>query len=258
MRVIVPIKQVRDPKGIRVNLRRQRVDFQEAELVINPNDRNALEEALTLKDKLGAHVTVLSLGGPEVEDSIREAWACGADDGVLLSDDLLAKTGVHGATLALAKAIEKLGEYDLIIAGMRSDDTGQGQLGPRLAAALGIPCVTDVRRIEEVSDGRARVVRGWDGSFLEVEVTLPAVLCVAPDANVPRLPHGARIMNSYKWELPVWGAADLGLSEEDLKPELEERGLSFPPERERGRTTRGSPEDVARELVSFLRERHLI
>ncbi|HDN79797.1 MAG TPA: electron transfer flavoprotein subunit beta, partial [Chloroflexi bacterium] len=83
MRVIVPIKQVRDPKGIRVNLRRQRVDFREAELVINPNDRNALEEALALKDKLGAHVTVVSLGGPEVEDSIREAWACGADDGVL-------------------------------------------------------------------------------------------------------------------------------------------------------------------------------
>ncbi len=258
MRVIVPIKQIRDPRGVKVDPRRQQVTLEEAELVINPTDRNALEEALALKDKLGAKVTVISIGGPEVEDSIREAWACGADEGILLSDELLAKADFGGAALALAKAIKKLGDFDLIIAGAMAADTCQGQLGPRLAAALDIPCVNDVYRILEVSEGKARVIRGWDEKFLEVEVELPAVLCIAPGANVPRLPHGARIMNSYQWELPVWKASDLGLSEEDLKPAVEERGLSFPPERVRGRVSRGSPEDLARELVSFLRERHLI
>jgi electron transfer flavoprotein beta subunit len=258
MRVIVPIKQIRDPRGVKADPRRQQVTLEEAELVINPTDRNALEEALVLKDKLGAKVTVISIGGPEVEDSIREAWACGADEGILLSDELLAKADFRGAALALAKAIQKLGDFDLIIAGAMAADTCQGQLGPRLAAALDIPCVNDVYRILEVSEGKARVIRGWDEKFLEVEVELPAVLCIAPGANVPRLPHGARIMNSYQWEMPVWKASDLGLSEEDLRPGVEERGLSFPPERVRGRVSRGSPEDLARELVSFLRERHLI
>ncbi len=258
MRVIVPIKQVRDPRGIKVDPRRQQVTLEEAELVINPTDRCALEEALILKDRLGARVTVISIGGPEVEDSLREAWACGADDCILLSDELLARVDFHGAALALARAIRKIGDADLVIAGSMAADTGQGQLGPRLAAALDIPCVNDVYRILEVSEGKARVIRAWDGEFLEVEVELPAVLCIAPGANVPRLPHGARIMNSYQWELPVWKAADLGLSEEDLKPGVEERGLSFPPERVRGRVSRGTPEDLAREMVSFLRERHLI
>lgn len=258
MRVIVPIKQVRDPRGIKVDPRRQQVTLEEAELVINPVDRNALEEALTLKDRLGAKVTVISIGGPQVEDSIREAWACGADEGILLSDELLARVDFRGAALALAGAIRKLGDFDLIITGAMAADTGQGQLGPRLAAALDLPCVNEVYRILEVSEGKARVIRAWDEQFLEVEVELPAVLCIAPGANIPRLPHGARIMNSYQWELPVWKAPDLGLSEEDLKPDTEERGLSFPPERVRGRVSRGAPEDLARELVSFLKERHLI
>ncbi len=258
MRVIVPIKQVRDPRGIKVDLRRQQVSLEEADLVINPVDRNALEEALTLKDKLGARVTIISIGGPQVEDSIREAWACGADDGILLSDELLSKVDFQGAAVALARAIQKLGDFDLIITGAMAADTGQGQLGPRLAAALDIPCINEVYRILEVADGKAKVIRAWDGEFLEVEVELPAVLCIAPGANIPRLPHGARIMSSYQWELPVWKASDLDLSEEDLKPNVEERGLSFPPERVRGRVSRGKPEDLARELISFLKEKHLI
>ncbi|MFQ6672958.1 MAG: electron transfer flavoprotein subunit beta/FixA family protein, partial [Candidatus Tectimicrobiota bacterium] len=145
-----------------------------------------------------------------------------------------------------------------IITGQRALDTGASQIGPRLAEALGLAQVCDVREFS-VADGKVMAKRPWGGSYVEVEAPLPAVLAIAPAVNKPRYPHGARIMNAYReWEVTTWGIADLGLAEEDLAPITEFRGRTFPPPREFGERITGAPEEAARELVHYLKSRKVI
>ncbi len=257
MRVIVPIKQILDPTGFVVNRRRERIFINREEYIINPCDKNALEEALRLKDERGAEVIAISLGEARADDALREALAMGADSAILLSDEILAQADISAAAKALAAAIERIGDYDLILVGQESADTGAGQMGPRLAEALGLAQICEVRQFS-VADGKVRAKRPWRGSYIEVEAPLPAVLTIAPDVNKPRYPHGARILNAYReWEVTTWGVADLGLTEEELAPIVEFRGRTFPPPREFGERITGSPEEAARELVQYLASKRL-
>ena len=257
MKIIVLLKQILDPAGFVVNRRRERIFINREEYIINPCDKNALEEALRLKDERGAEVIAVSLGEKRAEDALREALAIGADSAILLSDETLAKADVSATAKALAAAIERIGGYDLILVGQESADTGAGQMGPRLAEALGLAQVCDVREFS-IADGQVRAKRAWNRSYVELEAPLPAVLAIAPDVNKPRYPHGARIMNAYReWEVTTWGIADLGFTEEDLAPITEFRGQTFPPPREFGERITGAPEDAARELVQYLASKRL-
>jgi len=255
MRVIVPIKQILDPTGFTVHRRLERVFVNREDYIINPNDKNALEEALRLKDTYGAEVIVLSLGEPRVDDALREALALGADQAFLLTDETFAGVDVAAATLILGKAIEKIGGYDLIVTGQRAVDTGANQIGPRLAEYLGLPQVLEVRQVTSLDHGELRVKRNWKGGYAEVEVSLPALLSIAPQANEPRLPHGARIMNAYReWKVTTWGLADLRLTEEELSPLIRLQREAFPPERTLGELITGTPAEAAGELMQVFRE----
>ena len=255
MRIIVTIKQVLDPAGFTVHRRLERVFINRESYIINPNDKNALETALQLKDDLGAEVVVLSLGEPRVDDALREALAMGADQAFLLTDEAFAKADAAVAALVLGKAIEKIGGYDLILTGQRALDTGASQIGPRLAEYLGLPQVLEVREVSGLDNGKLRAKRNWKEGFAEVEVGLPALLSIAPQANQPRYPHGARIMNAYReWEVAAWGLADLGLTEEELSPLIGLQRKAFPPEQTLGEFIMGTPDEAAKELAQVLRE----
>lgn len=255
MRVIVTIKQILDPAGFTVHRRLERVFVNREDYIINPNDKNALEEALRLKDRHGAEVVALSLGKPRVDDALREALAMGADRAFLLTDEALADVDAAAAALILGRAIERIGEYDLILTGQRALETGASQIGPRLAEYLGLPQVLEVREISNLDDGKLRARRHWKGGIAEVEVGLPALLSIAPEANQPRYPHGARIMNAYReWQVTTWGLADLGLTEEDISPLICLQRKAFPPERTLGELITGTPEEAAKELAQILRE----
>ena len=275
MRIIVPIKQILDPSGMTVNRRRERIFINREEYIINPNDKNALEEALKLKDEQGAEVMAVTMGPERADDALREAMAMGADSAFLLTDEAFEKADISVATTVLGKAIQKIGDYDLILAGCQAADTGARQLGPRLAEYLGLPQITEVRELVAAGDGKVkarcnracpepRSERSRRGSrrgqgYAEVEASLPALLTVAQDANEPRYPTGAGIINAYrKWEVTVWGASDLGLEAEDLKPLTEEKRISFPPVREFGTKITGAPEEAARELVQHLKASRVI
>ena len=260
MRIIVPIKQVLDPAGFTVHRRLERVFINQKKYIINPNDKNALETALRLKDAHGAEVIVLSLGESRVDDALREALAMGADQAFLLTDETFAEADAAVAALILGQAIEKIGGlgsgngYDLIITGQRALDTGASQIGPRLAEHLGLPQVLEVREVSGLSNGKLRVKRNWKAGFAEVEVGLPALLSIAPDANEPRYPHGARIMSAYReWEVAAWGLADLGLTEEELSPLIGLQRKAFPPERTLGELITGAPDEAAKELAQILK-----
>jgi electron transfer flavoprotein beta subunit len=254
MRIIVPIKQILDPSGMTVNRRAERIFINREEYIINPNDKNALEEALKFKDEQGAEVVAVTMGPERADDALREALAMGADSAFLLTDEAFEKADISVATTVLGKAIQKIGGYNLILAGCQAADTGAGQLGPRLAEYLGLPQITEVRELVAVGDSKVRARRNQDQGYVEVEASLPALLTVTLDANQPRYPPGARIINAYReWEVTVWGASDLGLEAADLQPLTEAKRISFPPEREFGTKITGTPEEAVRELVQYLK-----
>jgi electron transfer flavoprotein alpha/beta subunit len=258
MRIIVPIRQILDPTGFTVSRRHERIFVNREEYIINPNDKNALEVALSIKDAGAAEVIAVAVGKPRMDDALREAMAMDADAAYLLTDEALAETDAAGAAKALARAIERIGDFDLIVTGQETLDTGDALLGPWLAEYFGIAQVNGVRGAT-VSDGVLQAKRNWGVGYAEVEVALPVLLTVALGANKPRYPHGGRIMAAYReWQVTTWSAGDLGLAAADLAPLTEGRGRTFPPERTLGERLTGSPQDVAADLVQQLRLRHII
>jgi len=204
-------------------------------------------------------VVAVTMGPERADDALREAMAMGADSGFLLTDEAFEKADISAATTVLGTAIQKIGDYDLIIAGCQAADTGAGQLGPRLAQYLGLPQITEVRELVATDDGQVKAKCNRGQGYAEVEASLPTLLTVAQDANKPRYPTGARIINAYReWEVTVWGASDLGLEAEELQPLVEEKRISFPPERELGTKITGAPEKAAKELVRHLRAGRVI
>jgi electron transfer flavoprotein beta subunit len=159
----------------------------------------------------------------------------------------------------LAAAVERLGGADLLLTGATTMDTGQGQLGLRLAEALGWPHISGAWAVE-VADGHVRAVLKKGTDYVTVEADLPAAVTVLPGVLKPRYPDGVRLINVYKGvgdlaaALEQWNVSDL-VDAEALKPLLERQGQDFPPERERGARVSGTPEEMAQVLADALRQR---
>ena len=268
MKIIVLVKQILDPAGVTVRRDKERIFINREEYIIEPASKAAIEAALRLKDAGASppEVVALSVGEPRADDALREALAMGCDQAYLLSDAAFHEADVSAVTTVLAAAVEKLGGADLVLAGREAGDSGAGQVGPRLAEALGYAGVTDVYSLAvelkqgPSDEGKAiQAVRRWTAGYATVRAPLPAVVSVAPEAFPPRYAQGARIMNAYReWEVTTWNAADLGLEEDALKPLLAFRGESFPPPLEVGEKFRGEPAAVAQDVVMALRLQKLI
>lgn len=259
MRIIVILGRVLDPRGIVVNPRAGRIFVNREEYILQPADRCALEAALRIKEAVGAEVVVLPRTFLPDDDILRQALAVGADRAIYIMGKPVALPDDGLMARVLLAAIERLGGADLILTGATTLDTGQGQLGPRLAEALGWPQIVGAWTAE-VADGSVRAVRQDGGNYVWVESPLPAVVTFAPGALKLRYPDGRRLINIYKGAgeiadaLERWEAKDL-VAPEALTPMLERRGQDFPPERERGVRLSGSPEEVARAAADALRAR---
>jgi electron transfer flavoprotein beta subunit len=258
MKIIVPVKQILDPKGITVRRDKERVFINREDYIVDPGSKAAIEAALRLKEAAeGAEVIALSMGKPRADDALREALAMGCDAAYLLSDKAFKEADITVTVRILAAAIGKLGGADLIVAGRESGDTAAGQIGPRLAEALDYAQVTDVYALA-VANGTLQASRRWGHGYAAIQAPLPAVVTVAPEAFPPRYAHGARIMSAYReWNVPVWSAADLDLDEAALAPVLSFRGESFLPPVE-AEKFRGDPAGVAQEVVAALRQQKVI
>ena len=139
MDIIVCVKQVPDAKDVRLDPETNTLAREGVEAIMNPFDRHALEEAVSLKEQLGGTVTVLSMGPPQAETVLREALACGADNGVLISDRAFAGADTWATSYTLARAVETLGGFDLILCGKQAIDGDTAQVGPGLACRLDLP-----------------------------------------------------------------------------------------------------------------------
>ena len=253
MKIIVPIKQILDPRGVLVRRDKERIFVNQEDYIIGPDSKAALEAALRLKDAGEAEVIAISMGKPRVEDALREALAMGCDAAYMLSDKAFEEADISVTTTILAAAIEKLGGADLVLAGYRSGDTAAGQIGPRLAQALGYAPITGVAALV-VHDGDVQATRCWDGGYAAVEAPLPAVVTVLKEAFAPRYAPGAGIVNAYReGQVGTWSAADLGLDEAALRPLLAFRSEGFAPPLPAGEVFRGAPDGVGGEVVAALR-----
>ncbi len=214
MEIIVCIKQVPDTTEVKIDPVKGTLIREGVPSIVNPFDKNAVEAALQIKAAKGGKVTVISMGPPQAMDALRECVAMGADEAVLLSDRAFAGADTWATSYTLAKAIEKIGKYDIIFCGKQAIDGDTAQVGPGIAEHLGLPQVTYVQKIREVTDTGMIVERAIEGGYEVISVPLPAMIAVEKSINEPRFPTMMGTMKAHKKQIPIWGAADINASED--------------------------------------------
>jgi len=213
MHYIVCIKQVPNTTEIKIDPKTNTLIREGVESILNPFDAYAVEEAVRLKEAHGGKVTAISMGPPQCEATLREAVSLGVDDIILLSDRRFAGADTWATSLTLAAAIRKLGDYTLILTGQQAIDGDTAQVGPGIAAHLGIPQTCFVRRIESIEACSATVQRLMEDGYDRVQMKLPGLISVVKEINSPRLPSLRGKKNAKSVELTVWNCDDLGLDE---------------------------------------------
>ena len=211
MNFVVCIKQVPGTTEIKIDPETNTLVREGVESVINPFDTYALEEGVRLRERCGGKVTVVSMGPPQAEAALRETIALGADEAVLLSDRVFAGSDTWATSHVLSRAMEKIADYDLIVCGRQTLDGDTGQVGPGLSETLAIPFVAYVSKVEELREGYIRVQRMVEEGYETIEMSLPAVITVVKEINVPRLPSLRGSMKARTAQIPVWTAGDLGV-----------------------------------------------
>jgi electron transfer flavoprotein beta subunit len=243
---VVLVKQVPDTHNITGEVMTKDGTMNRGALpaIFNPEDLNALEMALEIKGRYGGSVTVITMGPPKAANILRESLWRGADEVVLLTDRKFAGADTLATSVALQKAVEKIGRFDLILAGRQAIDGDTAQVGPQTAEKLGIPQITYAESVIEIADGRITAQRALDSGSEIVRCTLPCLMTVVGSANVPRPTSVRREMrlklaatpgeyaairkqwpefetdealeaylSSHGLKIPVWTAEDIGATE---------------------------------------------
>ncbi|MHB8090013.1 MAG: electron transfer flavoprotein subunit beta/FixA family protein [Syntrophales bacterium] len=215
MNIIVCIKEVMDPAipSVKFNIDTTMkcvVLPQGIPLVINPYDANAVELALRVKTANGGKVTIVTLQAAYSDAIVRHALSMGADDGVVLHDTSFEGLDSFGIAYVLGKAIEKIGNYDLILCGRQAVDWDEGLVGSILAENLQVPLVTIAMDATWAQD-KLQVKRVTLDGYQIFETTVPVVLTVSNEVGRPRFPTGFGVISAARKQLTVWKAQDLGV-----------------------------------------------
>jgi electron transfer flavoprotein beta subunit len=263
MNIIVLIKQVPNTTDVKLDPKTGNLIREGIETIINPDDLHALETAVTLKETVDATVTVLTMGPPQAIDALSEAIGMGADKAVLLSDRAFAGADTWATSHTLGKAIQHIGEFDLILAGRQAIDGDTAQVGPQVADFLGLPQVTYVFDIESVSDDHIVVKRRLEDGYELIQCNLPALLTLIPAAKGPRYPLISRLLMACREKAPIkiWNAADIRVTtaEIGLDGSLTQVMKTFAPKFERqGQVLQGNTVDAVQNLVAQFKENKLI
>lgn len=178
-------------------------------MVLNPWDEFAVEEALQLQERFDGEVAVITLGSEEATEALKRAVAMGVEEAVLLSDAAFNGSDAWGTANILAQAIKKLGDTGLVLTGKQSVDGNSGLVGPGIAAKLGVPFVSGVAKVLDVTDKSATLLRALDEGMQTVKVTLPAVISVSKEINEPRYPNFMGIRKASRMQYPATTAKGL-------------------------------------------------
>lgn len=263
MNIIVLIKQVPNTSEVKLDPKTGSLIREGVETIINPDDLHALDTAITLKETHGATITVLTMGPPQAIDALSEAMGMGADKGVLLSDRAFAGADTWATSYTLGKAIQHIGDFDLILAGRQAIDGDTAQVGPQVADFLGLPQVTYVFDIEAVNADHVVVKRRLEDGYERIQCRLPALLTIIPGAKHPRYPLVSKLLQACREKAPIqiWNAADIRVTtaEIGLDGSLTQVMRTFAPKFERqGEFLEGSTFDVVQNLIAHFKENKLI
>jgi electron transfer flavoprotein beta subunit len=259
MNIVVCIKQVPDSQNITIDPVRKTLNREGAKAVINPPDENGVELGISMKEKYGGTVTVITMGPPQAHVALRETVARGADESILLTDKAFAGADTYPTSLTLAATIKKLNP-DLIICGEETTDSSTGQVGPGIAEHLGLPQATYITELsfdEKTNKFKAR--RTVEGGYEILEFPAPALVSVALNMNKPRIATLKGKIRAKRYNLPTWTHETIDLPKEWIgffgSPTWVVRIRT---EEEKEKDTvfiEGHPRETADKLVSHLRGR---
>ena len=264
MKIFVTVKQVPDTSGkVAVN-EDGTLNRASMQTIINPDDLNAVEQALTLKEEFGYKVVAFTMGPMPAEGMLRELMAMGVDETVLVSAREFGGSDTYATSQILAAAIDTYGieEDDIIIAGRQAIDGDTAQVGPQIAEKLNLPQVTYVQKCEMSADRtKVTVQRQLEDGYEVIEVPIPCMLTCTKELNTPRYMNMAGIFKPEK-DIKVWSAADVevDLSTVGLKASPTNVFRSFTPKpKGKGTMLEGDSEkEVAQKLIVALKKKHII
>jgi len=256
MNIIVCIKQVPDTTDVKIDPETNTLIREGVASIINPFDAYAIEEAIRLKERYGGKVTALTMGPPQAKEALKEAISLGVDEGIILTDRAFAGSDTWATSYTLAKGIQKIGEYDIILCGKQASDGDTAQVGPGISTHLDIAQVTYVRKIESVLGNVVRVERMVEEGYEILDAQLPCLITVVKEINEPRLPSLRGKMRAKKAEIISWAANDLDMDTSKI-------GLTGSPTkvvkiftplpRKGGQILKGDAEETARKLADLLK-----
>lgn len=259
MKVVVCIKQVPDTTEVKLDPKTGTLIREGVPSIMNPDDKGGLELALQLKDKYNAHVTVITMGPPQADAILREAFAMGVDRAILLTDRKFAGADTLATSNALAGALRCI-DYDLIITGRQAIDGDTAQVGPQIAEHLDIPQVTYLEDLK-VKDNTLTVRKQMEDGYQIVEVDMPCLLSVLSTANQPRYMSVKGIVDCFEKQVEIWTVDNIKVDETKL-------GLKGSPTKvkqsfAKGMKSKGEVYDVDTEqavgiIISKLKEKFII
>lgn len=263
MRIAVCVKQVPDTNEVRIDPVKGTLIREGVPSILNPDDANALEAALKLKDKdKKTEVIVITMGPPQAEDMLRECLAMGADEAYLLSDRAFGGADTCATSTTIAAGIKKLGKIDLVLAGRQAIDGDTAQVGPQIAEHLGIPVISYAQEIK-VDGNKVTVKRQYDDRYHMVEAQMPCLITALSELNDPRYMTPGGIFDACEAEITTWGRADLK-DVEDGNLGLNGSPTKIAKASDKVRKGAGekvvpeSPEDAVKYIVGKLDEKHVI
>ncbi|MGC9345327.1 MAG: electron transfer flavoprotein subunit beta/FixA family protein [Candidatus Bathyarchaeales archaeon] len=255
-RIIVCLKQAVDVTQIKIDPTTRRLITAETPRKISDFDKNALEEAVRIKEKLMGEVVALTVSAEDAKTTLREALAMGADKAYLVTDPSFQDSDALVTSYILAQAVKKIGSFDIIFCGEATIDSYSAQVGPRLAERLGIPVITYVRRLN-LEGNHVVAERSLEDCFEVAKARMPALITVTKEINEPRIPSLPAILKASKKELVTWTLEDLGISKEKagtagssvqilevLAPKVERKRVKI-----EGETPQEIAEKLARALI---------
>ena len=262
MKIIVCIKQVPDTTEIRIDPVKGTLMRDGVPSILNPDDANALEAALQIKDEYpGTVVDVVTMGPQQASYALRECLAMGADDAYLLSSRAFGGADTCSISTTLAYGIKKIGDYDFIFAGRQAIDGDTAQVGPQLAQRLGLPAATYVQNIREIRENSVILERQLEDGYEVLEIQRPCVLTAVRELNRPRYMSVIGIEKAYEKEITVWDERDLDIRPQDCghsaSPTKVFRSFT-PPPKGKGEMLAGTVNEMAQSLVSKLMEKHVL
>lgn len=215
LNIVVLVKPVPDPKEPPRFKPDGTLDRLAMKLALNPYDKYAVEAALQLKEAVGGTILGVSMAPPHALDALREALAMGVDEFVLLADKRLAGSDTLATSYALSMVVRKvwsnLGKLDLVLCGVESSDSNTAHIGPQIAEWLGIPGVSYVDKILEVSAEAVKVKKIIEGGSMTLSVKTPAVLSIAGTTYVPRIPTLRDVLSARRKSVTTWNIEEVGI-----------------------------------------------